>query len=896
VALTGEQIEQRLRDFVARWRDEQGSERSEAQTFLNELLDCYGTDRKSAGVRFEDYGGGGFKDMIWPGVCIVEMKRESEKDKLEQHRPQAFRYWMEESRKTGHAGRYVVLCAFKRFEIFEPRSFWDRPITTFDLDDLPDRREALDFLRGREPRFAEDRAELTRGAVAHVTDLYNRLGDRGEGGADVRRAFLLQSVWCMFAEDLGLIPDRRFSRAVEQLVDDPGRSSFDDLGTLFRWLNTPGARPTSGVAEGVPYVDGGLFREPALVELNPEERELLREACGFNWAHVEPAIFGSLLEGALGRDRVWALGAHYTSEADIRKVVEPTIVEPWRARIEACESLDDVREARDALTQFTVLDPACGSGNFLYVAYRELRLIEVSLNAVERRLREEGGLPPSRPEPGFHLTNIHGIELEPFAVELARVTLLMGHARAAYELDLGDEVLPLPTLTQIRRADALKVEWPRADAIIGNPPYHGSQRIRAELGDDYAEWLKREFGIGLKDYAVYWFRKAHQALPNGGRGGLVATNSVSQGRSREVSLEWILENGGVITNAVSSQPWSGAAKVHVSIVNWVKDPRGPVAFQLDERPVTGITASLREGTRRPTPGTLAANLGIAYQGVIPAGMGFIVDEEEASRLLADVSAEYGVVVRRYLMGDDIVDDPAQEPRRWILDFGLMPLEEARKWPAALKIVEERVRPKRSRNRRKIYRERWWAFAEPRPAMRAKLTGLSRYLGANRVGKRLLFTWADATWCPGDKVVVFARTDDFTLGVLSSSLHTAWAWALSSTLKADLNYTPTSAVETFPWPQPTDEQREMVARAARNVITRRQEICLEREIGLTRLYNEVDEGAYADLERLHERLDEAVAAAYGWPKSAAHDPVESNRRLLELNRAIAAGEIEYSPFA
>jgi hypothetical protein len=375
---SGNEIRQNLARFAARWRDYAGSERSEAQTFLNQLLACYGTDRQAAGARFEKKGGGGFIDMIWPGVCIVEMKRPSEAERLAAHREQAFDYWKEVSRETGNAGRFVVVCAFRRFEIFEPGAFWDRPVTALAIDELPERYEALDFLREREPRFAEDRAELTREAVALVTDLYGRLGDRRAEGADTLRSFALQSVWCMFAEDLGVIPERRFTRVIERLLEDPERSSADELGGFFRWLATPGERPSHGFYAGLPYADGGLFRTPALIHLEKEELELLRHAAAFTWKHVEPAIFGSLLEGALGRERVWAFGAHYTSEEDIRKVVEPTVVGPWRERLDACTTPDEIGAARRDLAQYTILDPACGSGNFLYVAYRELRRIDAA--------------------------------------------------------------------------------------------------------------------------------------------------------------------------------------------------------------------------------------------------------------------------------------------------------------------------------------------------------------------------------------------------------------------------------------------------------------------------------------------------------------------------------------
>ena len=313
------------------------------------------------------------------------------------------------------------------------------------------------------------------------------------------------------------------------------------------------------------------------------------------------------------------------------------------------------------------------------------------------------------------MTNIRGIEIDPFAVQLARVTMWMGHKLAVDELDLEERVLPLVDLSGIRRGDALKLEWPRADAIIGNPPYHGDRRLRGELGDEYVEWLKTEFGIGVKDYCVYWFRKAHDRLESGGRAGLVGTNSISQNRARGASLQYIVDNGGVITSAVSTQDWSGEAAV-----DWV------------------------------APWTMAS----------------------------------------------------------------------------------------------------------------------------------------------DATVAFAFQRDEELGVLSSATHRAWAQLLGSTLEDRIRYTPKTSFGTFPWPAGNLDE---VASIARRLYSRRSEICLERQIGLTKLYNEVDDGAYRDLRELHAALDEAVAAAYGWPSSSAHDPRESNRRLLELNRAIAAGEIEYRPF-
>jgi len=902
VRLTGEEIRRGLQVFAARWSVYDRSERAEAQTFLNELFACYGTDRQEVAT-FEEPQSGRFLDLLWPRVAIIEMKAPAEAKRLEKHRPQAFDYWRNaaDPERDIPAPRFVVICAFRRLEVWEPGAYPTAPRVVMDLVELPDRYDALLFLAGDEPVFLGSEVELTRDAVAQVSSVFTALKERRAAGPDVLRNFVLQCVWSMFAEDLGMLPEHRFTRLVEGLIATPSRSSADELGGLFRWLNDPASeRPAHGAYARVPYANGGLFAEPAIVHLEREELDLLRGACGYDWTKVQPQIFGSLLEGGLGHDKQWLLGAHYTAEADIQKVVQPTIVRPWKERIENLTKHSEATRAQADLMTYVVLDPACGSGNFLYVAYRELRRLEARLREREMELRKKGGLSEQGSLAAFFpVSNLKGLEIDGFAVGLARVVIWMGHKLAVEELNLSESTLPLADLSGIRPGDALSMEWPRADAVIGNPPFHGSQNLRGILGDDYVEWLGKAYGVGIKDYCVYWFRKAHDHLAPGARAGLVGTNSISQNRARGASLDYIAGNGGVITDAVSKQEWSGEAVVNVSIVNWTKDPpQPPDAFMLDGIEVAGITTSLRALGDGPDGAVrLAANRGHAFQGPIPAGAGFVLSDDEARRLLSLSDANYAEVVRRYLIGDDIATDPRQSPRRWIIDFAAMPLETAMRYPAALEIVRERVKPDRDRNRDRGFREKWWQFGRPRGEMREAITSLQRYVAANAQGKRILFVWCEAVVCPSNLTNVFAFDDDYSMGVLTSRLHGEWARLQSSTLRVDIRYTPTSAFETFPWPPaPTSAQRDAVATLAAELIGLRQEICATQHIGLTTLYNHVDEGAWADVGDLHRQLDEAVAAAYGWPVSVAAGADEAMRRLLGLNAAIAAGEIDYDPFA
>jgi hypothetical protein len=897
---SGEEIQASLRAFVGRWEAYAGSERGEAQTFLNELFGCYGTDRRDVGARFEDFvTSAGFLDLHWPGICIVEMKAPARP--VSDAQPQLERYWRESSKPDDGIGaaRWVILCNFRQIEIWEPGRFPTRAVTTFDLADLPDRYDALAFLAGPhlEPNFSEHYRELTREAAKVVAGVYQSLVDRAAAlQRDVQR-FILQSVWCMFADDLQMMEDFPFQATLNAAAADPDNSAAL-VGYLFTVLNQKTNANRTGRLAGTRYVNGELFAEPAYVQLNHDEIRQLLEASAFDWRKVDPTIFGSLMEGVLGRERRWELGAHYTHEVDIMKIVGPTIVRPWRERIAATSTPQQARDLLDELCAFKVLDPACGCGNFLYVAYRELRGLEHEVKQRIQHLATETGLPvPAGVLPFYPLRNVQGIDLERAAVQIARVTLWMGHRQMIERYGEAEPALPLQDLSGIQQADALKVAWPETDCIVGNPPFLGASHVRHGLGDVYVEWLKSEFGVGIKDLCTYWFRRAADHLRPGQRAGLVGTNSISQNLGRSASLDYVAASGGVITDAVSSQKWPGDAKVHVSIVNWVDEPAQPVGgFVLDGVPVVGITTSLTDGVGGWTPHPLAANKGRCFEGPSPKAKGLLISEEEARRLLAEAGADYPHVVRPYLTAKDLTDDPAQAPSRWAIDFRLMNLEEAMRYPAALAIVRARVKPERETNRRKVYREKWWIFAEPRRAMRGQLEVLDRFIALPGHAKRMSVGWMSSDVLASNATDVFAFDDDYSMGILLSKAHDAWAWAQASTLKGDLRYTPTSVFMTFPWPDPvTDEQRERVAEASRRLLARRTEICAAEQIGLTKLYNAVDDGAWTDLKALHKHLDEAVAECYGWPHSVAQDPVELVRRLTERNREIVEDGRPYDPF-
>lgn len=902
MARSGEEIRAALVRFAAKWAGYAGSEKAEAQTFLNELFECYGSNRQTAGAVFEDFkSSAGFMDLHWPGTLIVEMKKPG--IKLESARDQIHRYWQESSNEAADipASRFVVICNFQEFEIWEPGRFPTKPRLTVPLKDLPDKYDSLLFLADTtlDPVFAEHHRAMTKDAARHIAALYLSLADRSAAPIDEIQRFVLQSVWCLFAEDLGMLEGYPLQTIVKRLLREPEPNSAKDIGFLFRVLNQKGTQNRKGELRGTRYVNGSLFLEAAEVDLTADELLMLDQAAEFDWRQVDPTIFGSLLEGVLGEDRRAELGAHYTHEADIMKIVTPTIVRPWRERIEAVSSVNAGLALLDELCGFKVLDPSCGCGNFLYVAYRELRGLEQELKEKITTTAHATGVPaPAGPLPYYPLNNLHGIDIEGIAVLIARLTLWMGQRQMIDRFGTAEDPLPLVDMSSIRRADALAAEWPEVHAIIGNPPFLGSQLLRGSLGDEYLAWLKKQFKVGIKDLCVYWFRKAQDQLKPGQRAGLVGTNSISQNRARSASLEYIVANGGVITDAVSSQKWPGEAKVHVSIVNWVKAPdAAPAEFTLDGKAAVGINSSLRdEAVGGWEPAVLTANKGRCFQGPAAVGKGFVIAEALAFALRREIAVEYGSVVRRYVNSEDITDSVDQGPRRWIIDFGSMPLEEAAKYPKALKIVRDLVKPERDQNARAARRERWWLLGELALGMRASLRPLTRYAAIAVTSKRLSISWMERGTLASNLVNAVAIDDDYSMGVLLSKTHDAWAWHRASTFKRDLRYTPTSVFETFPWPDPvTPAQREAVAELSRAVVGRRQEICKAENFGLTKLYNLVDDGAYADLKKLHRQLDEAVAACYGWPKSVAQDSAEIVRRLTQLNKEISEGGRSYDPF-
>ena len=752
----------------------------------------------------------------------------------------------------------------------------------------------------------------------------------------------------MFAEDVGLLPDRMFTRMLEQARLRSGE--FADMArALF------GAMAAGGLVgfEPVAWFNGGLFDDDTALPLERPEIEATLKAAALDWSEIDPSILGTLFERGLDPDKRSQLGAHYTDRDKIMRIIEPVVMRPLLAEWETVKAgiAADLKRAEAARSRaagtrrrgeaerrlrafledlriFTVLDPACGSGNFLYLALHALKDVEhrVQLEA------EAMGL--QRAFPAVGPANVRGMEINAYAAELARVSVWIGEIQWMRRNGFNESRDPiLKPLETIECRDALLAPeggepgWPAADVVIGNPPFLGGKLLNTHLGEDYVSRLFRVYAGRVPaeaDLVCYWFVKAGEQARAGRakRIGLVSTNSIRGGANRRALQGAIRERP--IFEAWSDEPWviDGAA-VRVSLVCFARreDTPGPER-RLDGQPVDTIHADLsakRGGAGVDLTGAqrLYRNMGVAFMGDTKGGP-FDVRGEQARDWLRAPANPNGrpnsEVLRPWMNGMDVTRRPAD---KWIVDFGWdMVREEAALYEAPYRHAQEHVYPMRQRNRRESYRERWWRHVEPRQGMWRALAGLSRYIATPRVAKHRVFVWLDAGICPDSQLIVIARDDDTTFGILHSRFHEAWSLRLGTSLEDRPRYTPTTTFETFPFPEGLSPDlpaaghaggphAAAIAGAARRLVALRDrwlnppewvEWVEEPAPGypkrpaardetaakalkartLTNLYNARPQW----LADAHAALDAAVAEAYGWPENVTDE--DALRELLALN--------------
>jgi len=762
--------------------------------------------------------------------------------------------------------------------------------------------------------------QVTRDAAAEFARLADQLRKYGEAPQAIAH-FLIRLLFCLFAEDSGLLPKALFSDLV---AHTQGKSAAfkQQLQQLFDAMRTGG---WFGTVE-IKHFNGRLFDDVHALELDSAGMRTLAQVSRLDWSSVEPSIFGTLFERSLDPGKRSQLGAHYTSKEDILLLVEPVLMAPLRRRwtevqaqaVSLAHQRDAAeaprtrnarqRELADLLTGFAreiaalqVLDPACGSGNFLYVALHLLLDLEKEVITLAGRLGVGQFFPSVTPE------QLHGIEINPYAHELAQVTIWIGYIQWLRENGFGFPAEPiLKPLDNIRRMDAIlaydaddkpiEPEWPEADVIVGNPPFLGGNKIRKELGDAYVEALFALYAgrvPAFADLVCYWFEKARALLESGKvkRAGLLATQAIRGGANRKV-LERIKETGDIFW-AQSDREWilDGAA-VRIAMVGFDKGEE--TTRDIDGKSVKIINPDLTAHIDLTTAQILEENKGLGVRGNQKGGP-FDISNELAQRMLSAPNPHgksNADVVKPWANGLDITH---RSRDAWIIDFGMdMPMEEAALYEMPFEYIKATVYPKHNNSRRSIYEKQWWIHTRVRPGMRAAISSLGRYIVTPHVSKYRLWTWLKHPTVPDHQLIVVAREDDYFFGVLHSKVHELWALRQGTALEDRPRYTPTTTFETFPFPwppgqEPPDDPRvAAIAQAARELVEKRDRWLNPGDLPaadlkkrtLTALYNQRPTW----LALAHAKLDNAVFDAYGWPPDLSDDAILERLLALNLERA------------
>jgi type II restriction/modification system DNA methylase subunit YeeA len=910
--------------FADKWRRSKTSERAAAQEHFVDLCALLGVPTPNAvdptgeSYAFEKgamktTGGEGFADVWKRNHFAWEYKRK--RKNLDEAYGQLLQY-----REALENPPLLVVCDMHRFEIHTNFTGTAKQVHRFNLDDLYENPEQpLKLLRAvfshpDDLRPDRTREQVTEEVAEQFGLLAGQLRRRGHDSLDVAR-FLNRLLFCFFAEDARLLPKKVVSRILETAAGDPRKVTL-----LLRDLFSKMAKKDGGYfgADEIQWFNGGLFQDDSTLPLEAKDLRILADVARVDWAEVEPAILGTLFERAIDPTKRSQQGAHYTDKDSIMSVIEPVVMMPLRREFETMK--DEVRRLvgkgkrataaakgkenpnrvfRDFLHRLRtlrILDPACGSGNFLYLALRAVKDLEK-----EAIVWAAGTMGWSQEFPGVGPQIVRGIEINGYAAELARVSVWIGEIQWMIANGFGYQRDPvLRPLERIEHRDAILIQddtkpteavWPTAEFIIGNPPFLGGKLLRRGLGNDYVEQLFRVYRgrvAAESDLVCYWFAKARAELDAGRarRIGLLATQGIRGGKNRLV-LDAIKETGDIFL-AWADREWVvDGAEVHVSVVGF--DDGSEQERSRDGARVLNINADLSVGLDLTKAPVLHENEDIAFQGDSKGG-DFDIDDDVAHDLLRRKNphgrSNRDVVVR-WVNGMHVTRQPKP---MWIIDFGVdMSEDEAALYEAPFEYVKKHVRQKRLSNNREAYAERWWLHVEPRPSMRRKIRGLDRFIGTVRHAKHRIFFWIPKGTLPDSALIVFAKDDDYTFGVLQSRVHTAWSLAKGTQVRekeTGFRYTPTSTFQTFPFPRPSLAQRAAIGAWALKLNQLREtrlhpnDGSDDDELTLTNLYTENPTW----LQKAHLNLDRATLAAYGWNADISDDELLLKLLGLSFERA------------
>lgn len=952
-------------EFLKKWRNVELKERSASQSHFNDLcallgvLDPVSADPKGEWFTFEKganktSGGNGWAD-VWRRECFG-WEYKGRHANLDKAYAQLLQYSVALENPP-----LLIASDMNRIVI---RTNWTNSVQEtheIALEDLTDGavRDRLKaaFTDPEQFKPSKSRQELTEETAREFAGIAQRLRDRGHEPHRVAH-FVNQLVFCMFAEDVGLLPDHLFTKMLSASKVRPERFE-GNAAKLF------GAMATGGDIdfEPIEWFNGGLFTDASVLPVDGEDIDQLLAAAHRDWSQIDPSILGTLFERGLDPAKRSQLGAHYTDRDKIMMIVRPVIIEPleaeWAealAKITALVEKAPKRTAEKLLTpaergratrmlaeaaaihsafverlaNFRVLDPACGSGNFLYVALKALKDIEHRANLDAEALGLSRGFPRVGPECAL------GIELNPYAAELARVSVWIGEIqwmrRNGFDAAKNPILRPLETIEcrdAVLNADGTRAAWPAADVVVGNPPFLGNKKMIGELGEAYTVALRKAWPEvpGGVDLVCYWFAMAWAMIAAGRlqRAGLVSTNSIRSGTNREV-LKPIVEHGRIF-DAWSDEEWSveGAA-VRVSLVCFDGIVRDRCRLNgVNAEAIYADLSAARGATDITRAKRLSENRNISFQGPVKVGP-FDVEGKVARSWLAlpiNPNGHSNVdVVFPLTNGSDIT---RRSSDRWIINFGERDQQSSSLYEAPFEYALENVKPIRDKNNDEWRRSHWWRLGRSGADLIAATSGLNRILLTPRVAKYRIFVWAPTSTLPDSRVVAIALDDNVSFGVLHSQFHEKWSLALGGWhgVGNDPQYTPSLGFETFPFPAgltpnipaadyADDPRAQAIADAAARLNELRENwlnpadlVVREPEVvpGYPDRILPKDEAAAKELKKrtltnlyntrpqwlanAHAALDAAVADAYGWGEDWRADRLDEDEilaRLFALNQS------------
>jgi SAM-dependent methyltransferase len=985
--------------FIKTWKNAQGGERSQAQHFLNDFCDLIGVTRPMDGDYKYEYPlrtntGTDRMDLYKRGYFIVEAKqtriKASKKADANQtdllgvpdepeSQSRTSRAWdvhMLSARQQAESYArslpsahdwppFIIVCDVGHcFEVYADftgkgrryEQFPDKQGFRVFLDDLAD-QAVLDRFKAiwetpHELNPAKAAAKATREIAKALAEVSKRLEAKKYPPEEVA-LFLMRCLFTMFAEDTELIPKESFTDLLTRSTEHP-QSFMPNLKELWTAMNA-GSDFSIAIQSKVKKFNGKLFADAQVFPMGREDIGVLKVAAEKVWTEVDPSIFGTLLEQALSVSDRASLGAHYTPRAYVERLVTATVMDPLWAEwenvkgtleLEPKEAVERVRSFHQKLCETRVLDPACGTGNFLYISLELMKKLEGDVLDMLEQLGGQEALRLERFTVDPH--QFLGIEKNPRAAAIAELVLWIGYLR--WHLKTKGEQPPEPILREfknIERRDAVldhdgvdangkyirprRPAWPEAEFIVGNPPFIGAKFLREQLGDEYTEtlWKVHPQMNDSADFVMYWWDHAAEFLTRKGtvlrRFGLVTTNSISQSFQRRTLERHLTAKQPVsVVMAIGDHPWtkvtsdSAAVRIAMTVAEAGKCD-GLVLEVLSEsgldtddpkivfgETIGTINSDLTVGIDVNQAIALKSSEGLCSPGVKLHGAGFIVTTTEAEHLGLGRREGLEKHIRLYRNGRDLTGNPRNV---MVIDlFGLEAMEVRDRFPEVYQHILQTVKPERDQNNRESYKRLWWIFGEPRKDLRPALYGLGRFIVTPVTPKHRFFTFLDSEYLPDDALMNFAFADSFTLGVLSSSTKKVWIGANASSLGmyiGDIRYIKSRCFDPFPFPAATDSQRAEIARIAEALDKHRKDAQLrDPEITLTQMYNVLekvranaelsadekhifDKALILILKELHDELDAAVAAAYGWPVDLAEDEVLA--RLVALNKERAAEE-------